>query len=426
MEWLSSMDGYSLGIVISLFVLIACSAFFSATETAFSTMNRIRLKGMAAAGSSRAQLALSIYERYDTLLSTILIGNNIVNIAAASLATVVFTRALGDAGVSVSTAVMTVLVLIFGEVSPKSLAKENPEQMAMFAAPVLHMLMRVLTPLNWLFQQWKKLLSRLFHAREPEGITEEELLTIVDEAQQEGGLDQEESDLIRSAIEFNDMDVEEILTPRVDLTAVEQEDSWREICDTFKNCGFSRLPVYREDIDHIVGVIHERDFFTAEPDTPLSQLIKPVLYVPTSAQISDLLRLLQKSKTHMAVVTDEYGGTMGIVTMEDILEELVGEIWDEHDEVIEEFEKLEDGAYRIRCSADLDKMLALFKIDREFDSATVSGWVVEEMGCIPREGDTFQYEDLEVTILKTDGRRVLEIRVVQRRPELAAARPQRA
>ena len=407
-------DSSSLTMIVILIVLVILSAYFSATETAFTSLNRIRLKSKADAGNRRAALALKLVDQYDNLLSTILVGNNIVNLSASSLATVFFTEGLRlQNGAVISTAVITIVVLVFGEVSPKSLAKEYPESFAMFSAPIMRILMVILTPVNFLFSLLKKLLSKVFHKEGDSGITEEELVTMVDQAESEGGLDQHESKLIRSAIEFNDMEVDEILTPRVDIVAVEDTDSMDDIAQAFAESGYSRLPVYHEDIDDIIGVIHEKDFHAARyrGQTDVKAITGPMLYTTGNTKISELLRILQREKAHMVIVVDEYGGTEGLVTLEDIVEELVGEIWDEHDEVIEEFKKQEDGSYLISCSADLTDLFDLFSIKGECDANTISGWVMEQIGRIPEEGDHFVSDGLDVTVTKVDHRRVLEIRV---------------
>ena len=412
-------------IVIVLVLLVVLSAFFSATETAFTSLNRIRLKSKADGGNRQAALALSLVDDYDNLLSTILVGNNIVNLSTASLATVFFTVSLSlRNGAVISTAVVTVVVLIFGEVCPKSLAKEFPESFAMFSAPIMRGLMLLLTPVNFLFRLLKRGMSRLFRKKDDGGITEEELITMVDQAEDEGGLDQHESELIRSAIEFNDLEVDEILTPRVDMVAVEDAASMEEVAKAFAESGYSRLPVYHEDIDDIVGVIHEKDFYAARHygRGGIKDLISPVLYTTGNTKISELLRILQRKKAHMVIVVDEYGGTEGLVTLEDIVEELVGEIWDEHDEVIEEFKKQEDGSYLISCNADLTDLFDLFSIRDDCDANTVSGWVMEKIGRIPEAGDRFTSDGLDVTVTKVDHRRVMEIRVVVFPPEAPEGR----
>lgn len=407
------MDSTSIGMIVALVILITMSAYFSATETAFTSLNRIRMKNKADDGDRRAQRALAMAEQYDKLLSTILIGNNIVNIAATTIATVLFTKWFHEYGPAVSTVALTVIILVFGEISPKSLAKESPERWAMTAAPLLRVFIVILAPLNFLFGLWKKLLSLLFHKEEDDGITEEELVGMVDQAENEGGLDEHESDLIRAAIEFNDLEVSEILTPRVDLVAVEETASDEEVARVLAESGYSRLPVYKESIDNIIGVIHEKDFYAARYRglKGLAEIMGRVIYTTGNTKISDLLRILQKNKAHMAVVVDEYGGTEGIATLEDILEELVGEIWDEHDEVIEIFQKQEDGSYLIACSADLDDMYDLFEVKGECDASTVSGWVMEQIGRVPEQGDQFRAEGLDVTVTRVEQRRVLEIRV---------------
>lgn len=399
---------------VALVVLVVFSAFFSASETAFSSLNQIRLKSRAEDGDTSAARVLAMAEKYDKLLSTILIGNNIVNIAAASIGTIIFTKMLGaERGATVSTMVLTVVVLIFGEVTPKSLAKEMPETVATAVAPALSLLMLVFTPLTWLFSQWKRFLGHFVHSTEEDTITEGELMTMVSEAENDGELTDRESELIRSAIEFDDVEVEEILTPRVDVIAVEDDMPLEEVAQTFAESGYSRLPVYHDTIDNIIGVVHEKDFYMArlKKETKLEDLVKPTLYTTGSTQISQLLRTLREQHHHMAVVVDEYGGTEGIITLEDILEELVGEIWDEHDEVIEIFRKQPDGSYLIACSADLDDMYDLFQVKGTCDAATVSGWVMEEVGKVPEVGDHFQSEGLDVTVTKVEHRRVLEIQV---------------
>lgn len=403
---------------VSILLIVACvvmSGYFSATETAFSSLNRIRVKNMAEKGDSRAELVLRMSENYDSLLSTILIGNNIVNIACASMATLLFAKWLGnDVGPSVSTAVTTVVVLIFGEVSPKSIAKESPEAFAKFSAPFLHVLMILLTPFNFLFRQWKKLLSRIFHSSDNQTLTEEELLTIVDEAEQEGGIDTQEGSLIRNAIEFTETQAIDVLTPRIDLTAVSVDDSKDDIAAVFAETGYSRIPVYRDSIDHIIGILYQKDFhnYVYHTDKDISTIIRPAIYVTENKLIGELLQDLQKNKSHLAVVMDEFGGTVGIVTMEDILEELVGEIWDEHDEVVEEIRQTGENEYEVLGHTNAEKLFELLDIDKELDVVTVSGWVMDELARIPEVGDAFHYENVDVTVLAMDGKRVEKIKVV--------------
>ena len=409
------MDSTCIAIIVILIILVALSAWCSSTETAFSSVNKLRLKSKADDGNLRAKKALVLLEQYDKVLSCILIGNNIVNLTAATLGTVLFTKLLGPVyGPASSTIILTVVVLIFGEITPKTLANDQAEKFCMRATPALRICLIVLTPLQLFFGLFQKAAIKLFHSSEEEGITEEELITMVEEAESEGGLEHHDSELIRAAIEFNDMEVEEILTPRVDIVAAPDTITMEEFAVLFAENGYSRIPVYHTSIDNIIGVVHEKDFFSARyhNHTDITSLISKVFYTTGTAKISDLLRLLQVRKAHMAVVVDEYGGTMGIVTMEDILEELVGEIWDEHDEVIEEFKPQEDGSYLISCSASLDDLFDRFSLRAvDIDSASISGWVLEQLGRVPVEGDHFTYENLDVTVTRVDHRRILEIRV---------------
>ena len=410
----------------SVLIIIFCvlfSGYFSATETAFSSLNRIRVKNLAEKGDKKAKLVLDLLENFDSLLSTILIGNNIVNIACASVATLLFVRLLGEEqGPSVATLVITIVVLIFGEVTPKSIAKENPEKFAMFAAPFLNLLMIILTPFNFLFIQWKKLVSRIFHTETEHSITEEELLTIVEEAEQEGRIDEQESSLIRSAIEFSEQEAIDILTPRIDIVGVPYDATKEEIAAVFTDTNYSRLPVYKETMDHIVGIIYQKDFYNVVYDKGgnIESIIRPALYITESKKIGELLQELQHKKSHIAIVLDEYGGTTGIVTLEDILEELVGEIWDEHDEVINEIEKVSETEYIVHGSTNLEDLFEALDMGRKIDEeveemevVTVSGWVMEEvLERIPSKGDVGTWQNLEVTVLEMDENRVEKIKLV--------------
>lgn len=402
---------------VSLIIILVCivmSAYFSATETAFSSLNRIKIRNLAEKGNKKAALVEKLSDNYDSLLSTILIGNNIVNIASASLATVLFVELLGnEAGPSVSTVVTTIVVLIFGEVSPKSIAKEAPEKFAMFSAPFLNTLVFLLTPFNYLFKQWKKLLSAIFKTTEEDSITGEELLIMVEEATQEGGIDEQESTLIRSAIEFSDLEAQDILTPRVDIVGVSEDMSVEKIAGLFAETGYSRLPLYETDLDHIVGIIYHKDFYNQvyHQKKEIRSIIRPALFISKTRKIDGLLKELQQKKSHIAVVVDEFGGTVGIVTLEDILEELVGDIWDEHDEVIKEIEKISDGEYLVRGSASLDKFFDLVQIREDVEVVTVSGWIMHRLERVPKENDSFTYQGVNVTVLAMDGNRVDTVRI---------------
>ena len=406
---------------LALVILVGFSAFFSASETAFSSLNQIRLKSRAEDGDSSAARVLAMAEQYDKLLSTILIGNNIVNIAAASIGTILFTQMLGqERGATVSTMVLTIVVLIFGEVTPKSLAKEMPETIATAVSPVLNLLMLLFTPLTWLFTQWKQLLGKFIHSREEDTITEGELMTMVSEAENDGELTDRESELIRSAIEFDDVEVEEILTPRVDVVAVEDDIPLEELAQTFAESGYSRLPVYHGTIDNIIGVVHEKDFYIArlKKATKIDDLVVPTLYTTGSTQISQLLRTLREQHHHLAVVVDEYGGTEGIITLEDILEELVGEIWDEHDEVTEDFRKQSDGSWLVSGSASVDDLYEELDLPEEedIDSNTVNGLVQEKTCHLPKVGDRFTLGEYDGVVTRTAKRRVTEVRLTPAAP----------
>ncbi|MBR2797316.1 MAG: HlyC/CorC family transporter [Clostridia bacterium] len=398
-------------LILSLIALVAMSAFFSASETAYTSVNRARLKAMANGGNRRAAKVLALSEDYDRLLSGILVGNNIVNILSASLATVLFVRLIGGAGVSVSTAVMTVVVLMFGEIAPKTIAKDRPEQVALAVYPLLSVILVLLTPIIFLTTCWQKLIYKLIPPSKDRGINEEELITIVEEAENEGEIDAHEGELIRSAIEFNDMTAEDILTPRVDVVSAEVNSTPEEVARIFEQSGRSRIPVYEDSIDNIVGILHEKDFYRLRGKVPLKEMMSEPLCVVPSTQLAVLLKLLQRTKNHMAVVVDEYGGVVGIVTMEDILEELVGEIWDEHDEVVEDIVQLSDDEWRVSGGASLDDLRQRLPIGDDFESVTVNGWVLEVLGHLPQPGDTFDYRDLHVTVERVAPRRVEQIRI---------------
>lgn len=407
------------GILCAMIILVLFSAFFSGAETAFSSLNRVKLKSMMRDGKSNRKIerALALSENYDTVLSTVLIGNNIVNIACTSLATLFFTGILGDnsdLGATVSTIVMTIVVLIFGEVTPKTFAKERAEKVAIVISPVVKFLAVVFTPLNFFFKGWKLLMNKVFKTGGVNTVTEEELKTYVDEAHTGGEIDENESELIRSSIEFDDIDVGDILVPRVDVEAVDKYAPLGEIERVFNSTNFSRLPVYINDIDNIVGVIHHRDFESARKRNlkSLRTILKPVPAVSPDTKISKLLRIFQKNKTHLAVVIDEFGGTEGIVTLEDILEELVGEIWDEHDEVQNDIEQISETEYIVQGSMSVDDFYEYFKINKvEKEISTVNGWIMKNTDKIPQKDDKVVCDGLTALVLSVDGKRADEIKI---------------
>ena len=398
--------------MIIIICCLICSAFFSASETAYSTLNKNRLKLMAEGGRKGASRALKLYENYDSLLSSILVGNNIVNIALASAATILFVRLIGNAGASVSTAVITVVVLIFGEVTPKSIAKDYPESFAAFAAPALTVLVIILKPVNFLFSAWKKLISKLFGSDNSKSVTQEELLLMLEEVEKEGAIDPGEGELLVNALEFAESTADEVLTHRTEMNAVSIDEDKNRIAEIFVDSGFSRLPVYEDDLDNIVGIIHYKDFFTPEgiSPKPLGELMKPPVFVNGGEKIDAVLKLMKKHKTHICVVVDEYGGTSGIVTMEDILEELVGEILDEHDEETQNVLPDPEGGYVVNGLMNLEDFADRFGVEPESENNSVGGWVTEMLGRIPEKGDGFEFGKLKITVVETDGRRVSKIK----------------
>lgn len=403
--------------IIIMVICIMFSAYFSATETAFSSANKTRFKALAEKGNKRAALAYRLSEEYDKLISTILIGNNLVNITVASVGTLLFVVDLlpnNNQAATISTIVVTIIVLIFGEITPKSVAKDFPEKFAMFSAPMINFLIKLLLPVNFLFSVWKKLVSRIFKSDDDNKMSQEELLLLLDEVEQEGTIDETESELIHNAVEFGDIDVQSILTHRVDLEGIDITDSKEEVAEKFTSTRYSRLLVYEETIDKIVGILHLKDFYQDTGISPKSvkNLMTPPVFIHQTEKVDDLLRTLQSSKSHIAVVLDEYGGTLGIVTMEDILEELVGEIWDEHDEVEEDFKEIAENSYIVDCSVSLEDFFDRFDIDEgDFDSVSLGGWVMEQFDGIPDKGDSFEYENLTIIVAKTDNHRIEKVRV---------------
>ena len=404
--------------IIAIVILTLFSALFSATETAYSSSSKIRLKNMANDGNTKANSVLVILDDFDKFLTSVLIGNNIVNIASATISTLLFSLILkGGKGPTVSTIVITVITLLFGEIAPKSLAKQAPEKFACATVGVVNFFEFVFTPLTIVLKGWTWLVNHFAHIEQDEGDISDELITMVDEAEKDGNLEEHESDLISAAIEFNDLDVKDVLTPRVDIVAVNIASSHEQIEKSFRFNSFSRLPVYENTVDNIVGVIHEKDFYELmyhNNKGPIRRIIKPVIYTSPNTQISTCMKQLQAAKLHMAVVLDEYGGTEGIITLEDIIEELVGEIWDEHDVVEDFYTKVDDYTWMVKGDAEIDDLIDRFGVeeeDEEFDFITVSGWAIAELHHIPKVNEEFDYKNLHVTITKADQRKVLEVKV---------------
>lgn len=412
-------DG-SVQLLVALIILVLFSGFFSATETAFSCANKIKLRTLASNGNKRATKVLVLAEEnFDMLISTILVGNNIVNISAATISTLLFALLIKNPKIDssfVSTAVTTVVVLIFGEITPKFIAKTYPEKLAMLFYPVIRFFTYIFKPINIIFSGWKKFISVVFKLKNDEVITEEEIITIVEEAKEDGTLKQEETELIKSVIEFDDQEVENIYTPRVNLVAVDINSSMEDIQKVFQTTKFSRLPVYLETIDQIIGTIHQSDFYSLlfTKATSIKSILKEPYFTTSHTKISKLLNQLQKNKTHMAIVLDEYGGTLGIVTMEDILEELVGEIWDEHDVEIAHYFKEDDTTYIVNGNAPTDIIFELFNHEDEkdnFEANTVSGWILEYLGEIPISGTTFKFKNLQIDILQSTVKKINKVRI---------------
>ena len=408
-----------MGLWLALILCIALSAFFSATETAFSACNRVKLKTVEGPRKERAQIALSLLEKYDSLITTVLIGNNLVNIVATAIATLLFTTRIlpgkEDLATTIASIVMTVVILFVGEVGPKTLAKQQPEKFAMAVGPAIRVLMVILKPLDLLFSLWRKLLSKLVKPEREENQIEEELMTIIDEAQTEGDIEEDEGKLIRSAIEFNDQNASDIMTPRVDVTAIEDTATIEEAADLFRDTWFSRIPVYHEDLDHIVGILHEKDFYkmTHEGVTDITQIMKEPVFAPASLPIGNLLKQFRSSQTHLIILLDEFGGTEGIVTMEDVLEELVGEIYDEHDEVNEEVVEQDDGTLIIDGNMQLQELLDKLEEENEYDTDTVGGWAAEMLEKVPEVGDSFTLGRHQFTVTEMDGFRVTRMQVTE-------------
>ena len=409
------MEPLPLSIVIA--VLILLSAFFSGTETAYSCANKIKLKSMVTLGKKNAKAVHAFAdEKYDKLVTAILVGNNIVNLTASALGTILFGQLIADRDLAatVSTAVLTVAVVLIGEITPKYLASVYPEKFCFVVYPLMQFFYWILMPLCKIFDGFKWLLTKIFKLKKDETVTDEELMSLVDEAEESGTLKEDESELLRSALEFDDLKVEDILVPRVDVYAVEENSTMEEVAEVFEKSGYSRLPVYKDTIDNVIGLIHQRDFFIhyVKGEKQIGHLVQEIVFTSEYTRISTLLKQLQKQKIHMAAVSDEYGGLVGIVTLEDILEELVGEIWDEHDEEAVLHGQIAEDEYWVDGKCELEEFFALFdkEEDEDCESNTVGGWVTEKFGRIPSIGEMLTIEDIEVKVVKATKQKILKIR----------------
>ncbi|MDO5150140.1 MAG: hemolysin family protein [Oscillospiraceae bacterium] len=411
--------------IILIILLVAFSAMFSSCETAFSTVNKMRLRSNADQGSTKAAKALRLAESFDNSLTTILIGNNIVNIASTSISTVLFTDLFGAKGVGIATVVMTVVVLIFGEILPKTFAKENSEKCAYFFAGPLSALIVLFTPLSFIFSAIKNIVSKLYASSEKTpSVTEDELKCIIDEIEEEGVLEESESDLVRSALDFDETIVSEILTPRVKIVGVEINSSIEEIKNVFLTEMYSRLPVYEKNIDNIVGIITQKDFFKmiSENRNDIQNIIQDVVFISEFKLINDALHEMQRSKTHMSVIIDQYGGTKGIITMEDIIEELVGEIYDENDEITPLMTKISDNVYEASGELTVTEMLETFGYPENYiatNANTVSGWIMELTGHIPDQEELIQNDCFEIRITEMNGKKISKIQITLIKPDFS-------
>jgi len=422
------MDSSQLTSIFLFFTCLLFSAYFSSSETAFTSLSTVRLKNQAKAGNKRAEETIKLREKFEPLLSTVLIGNNLVNIASSAIATVFFVNISPVYGATIATITTTFLMLLFSEITPKLLANLAPEQVAKFSTPILRLTMFLFSPLIWLLSKWQLFIKKLIPFKNAQSISEAELLSLVDEARVEGSIENEEHNLVKAAIEFDDVDVSSILTPRVDILGVDIEESDEKIEQIFEYNVYSRLIIYEETIDNVIGVLHEKDFHkylrvkerNKSKIPTIAGLLSEVLFVPPTMKLSDLLKIMQRDKKHMAIVADEYGGTLGLATMEDALEELVGEIWDETDIVQEEVETIKKGqAYKISGAYSLDKLFNLFNIhnDEEWLSNTVSGFIIEQLEKVPEVNDSFIFDNLFVKVLNVQQRRVTEVFVEKIRSE---------
>ena len=409
-------------LLIALIILVIFSGFFSATETAFTSVNKIKLRALESNGNKRAGKILELAENgYEKLLSTILVGNNIVNLSASTISTLMFAKIIvSDTALSslISTIVITVAVLLFGEISPKFIAKSAPEKFASFFYPLILPFFYLFYPLNLFFSGWKWILKKIFRFKNDEVITEDEIMTVVEEAEEDGTLREDETNLIRSVIEFDDLEVGDVLVPRVNMVAIDVETPLSEIKNIFLKEGYSRLPVYKNGIDTVIGTIHEKDFYRAymNGNKTIDGILQNAFYTTEHVKISALLKQLQKTKTHIAIVLDEYGGTLGLITLEDILEELVGEIYDEHDEVISYFKQVNENEYVVLGDAPMSDTLEYFGVDdkeNEYEANTLSGFVIEVLGKIPSIGEKFEMFNLSFEVLKATIKKVLQVKVTR-------------
>ncbi len=408
-----------IGTLVFIILLILASSFFSASETAYTSANKIRLRSLADSGKKSAERALKIINRYDKTLTTILVGNNIVNILTSSLATVMCIALWGDNGSLISTVAVTIVVLIFGEILPKTLAKAHAEKFACAISGIMNFLMIIFTPLSAFFLLLQKLATKLFCKNSKEvSMTEQELIHIIEEIEDEGVLEEQESNLVRSALTFDETLVSSILTPRVNVVAIEINSDIEKVKEIFMREEYSRIPVYEKTIDHIIGVVTQKDLFenlVLKKPFYLRDIMQETLYIPSLSKISDVLKQMQKRKIHLAVVVDQYGGTEGIVTLEDVIEELVGEIYDESDEIKAPVSFINDKSFEVGGDLSQNDFNRYFENRGDgyrihSDSNTVGGWIFELFGKIPEEGEIVTTEDFRITVKSINEFRVDRLR----------------
>ncbi len=403
-------------LLIATIVLVILSGLFSATETAYSSLNEIKIKCLVQQ-DKKYKKVLKLFDKYDNLMTMVLVGNNIVNITAVALSVIMFMKWLpqGSDYALISTIVMALIILFFGEITPKFIAKVFPEQIALLVYPLSITFYYLLLPITWLLNGYKFIIKKIFKINKEETITDDELLTIVNEAEEDGTLKEDESNLIRSALEFDDLEVGDVLVPRINVIAVSVDEDLSRIKDIFDNEAYSRLPVYNETIDEIIGTIHQRDFYQSYGNEgfELQTIIKEAVFVGEHTKISTLLKKLQTKKVHMAVVLDEYGGTLGIVTVEDIIEELVGEIYDEYDEEVQPIVKNSDGTLTVNGDASLDDFFDYVEIvpNEEFEANTVGGFVTEILLEMPTVGKIIEYKHVKIEVTKITKKRVVSVKV---------------
>ena len=414
------MDGDSRLPFILAILLLLCAAYFAVAETAFASASRNKIKTAADRGDSRAETALYVLDHFDRAISTLLIGTNIVHIAAASLVTVAVTRLWGLNAVSISTVVTTIVVFFAGEMLPKSIAKKYPERLSKVTAPSLRFFMLLFWPVSSLLTLIGRGAAALTKGDPEISVTEDELYDITEDMTEEGSLDEEQGDLISSALQFGEVTVESILTPRVDLEAIDIEDSLEEILSQVKSQNHSRLPVYEKSVDNVIGILQIRRFIKAYlregQSLDLRSLLDEPFFIHQSTNIDELLPLMSKKRANMAVVTDNYGGTLGIVTVEDILEELVGEIWDEDDVVEEPIVTLGEGVVLADADESVSDVMEQLDYedpdgDEELVNTRMGEWAFEQFTSIPRVGDSFRYHELEITVSAMEHNRIRKLTV---------------